>query len=58
MPSWQEKNQKAAEFKLKKDLLSGGNNFNEGLVAANVRGAGMGKGDDELYGNKLSKVEK
>jgi len=58
MPSWQEKKQKAADFKAEKDLQSGGSSFNEGLVAADVRDAAMGKGDEELYDKKLSKEER
>lgn len=58
MPSWQEKQTKKAEFALEKDLQSGGNNFNEGLVAQDVRDAAMGKGDEELFEKKLTKEEK
>lgn len=58
MPTWQEKQTKKAEFALEKDLQSGGNNFNEGLVAQDVRDAAMGKGDEELFEKKLTKEEK
>lgn len=58
MSRWQEKKRREAEFALEKELASGGNNFNENLVAADVRDAAMGKGEDELFEKKLSKEEK
>lgn len=58
MSRWQEKKRREAEFALEKELAAGGNNFNENLVAADVRDAAMGKGEDELYEKKLSKEEK
>lgn len=58
MSRWQEKRNKEAQFKLEKELASGGNNFSESMVAADLRDAAMGKGEDELYEKKLSKEEK
>lgn len=43
---------------MEKELAESGNHFNENLVAADVRDAAMGKGDEELYEKKLSKEEK
>jgi hypothetical protein len=58
MSTWQKKQAKAANFAMERELAESGNNFNENLVAADVRDAAMGKGDEELYDKKMSKEEK
>jgi ATP-binding cassette subfamily F protein 2 len=60
MPSnWNEKQARKAEFAVNKELDTGGDSIDfEGTVAKDVRGAAMGKGDDELFEKKLSKDEK
>ena len=59
MSRWQEKRAREAEYKLEKELQSGGTGIDlDAAMAKDTRGAAMGDGDEELYEKKLSKDEK
>lgn len=56
---WNEKQAKKAEFKMNKELESGGAGVDlDDIVGKDVRAAAMGDGDEELFEKKLSKEEK
>jgi ATP-binding cassette subfamily F protein 2 len=55
---WHQKKAKEAEEAFERELQSTGNNFNENVVAKDIRDAAMGGGDKELFEKKLSKEEK
>lgn len=57
--AYAEKQAKKAQFAVDKELDTGADGIDfEGTVAADVREAAMGKGEDELFEKKLSKEEK
>jgi len=58
MSKWQQKRDKQAAAQMERELAAGGNHSEEGMAAADVRDAAMGKGEEVLYDKKLSKEEK
>jgi len=59
MSNWNEKQKRKQEFAMNKMLDTGADSIDlTGSLANDVRGAAMGKGDDELFEKKLTKEEK
>ena len=59
MSNWNEKQKRKEEFAINKMLDTGADSIDLGGSLANdMRGAAMGKGDDELFEKKLTKEEK